>query len=840
LILQSGITRWKGLALVFLMIQILPAFVSGQTTVKGRITDAGTFEPVIFANVIFRGTTIGVKTDFDGYFTLSGTTGSDSIIISFIGYETRTIGIKQGIPQNIDVQLHPALYTLSEVRIIPGENPAHLLLRKVWENSDFNSIQKLSAYQYENYSRSTVFLRKFGSKSDEERKFSLFAREFDEFSVNTGDEGIPALPSYITESLSDNYYLKSPKSELIHIKATNSDGIAFENTDLVAQLVTKQENFYFPDNTVKIVDKSFISPLSRFGLLYYKYYIADSVVLDNKYYCYEIRVIPKREEDPVFRGSIWINDTTFALKRISVEVDRKAELNFIQRIKIQQDYEPAETGAWFPVRTRFMADAVNIFVTNFSRVKDIVVNQPFDPGYYSSELKVSSGSHENNQEFWNSNRTNSFDHIDSLAVLRIDSLKNNRKIRVSAKVVEASVRGYYNFGWFEGGPWIMLYNHNMVEGSRFRIGGRTNSGFSKRVILEGYLAYGTRDNKFKGSLQSEIFVSKEHWTKFGLQYRTDVENTGALDEFFSGSSFLTFATSFGGSDMMNRSGVMRGWLESDIFRGMTGKLVFTHRTFVPVGKGIYPAWYSNQIRTTISSTFTTSELGLILRYQPKAVYVVDGVRRFPVNFNKYPVFSFQYFKGYEDILSGGYDYKKYILGISQHFNMGGLGSFEYDFSFTKVPDQLPWPLLITLPGNESIFRTNRTYNLMNYGEFVLDEALEMFASYHMNGIILNKIPIIKKLQWRTVLSGRAAFGSFDAEKNGFFDPLNNPDGILYRGTVPLSTFNTLSYEKPYAELSYGIENIFRFLRVDLVHRLTYLEDSDTQRFTIKLSGVFRF
>ncbi len=842
MILHSVIARWKNIALVSLLIQAFPAIISGQTTVTGRVTDAATFEPVIFANIIFKGTTIGAKSDFEGYFTLSGTTSSDSISISFIGYETSTLGIKKGISQNLDVKLHPALYTIGEVRITPGENPAHLLLRKVWDHNDFNSIEKLSAYQYGNYSRSTVFLRKFRSRSGEERNLNLLDREFDEYSVNTGDEGIQALPSYITESLSDNYYLKSPKNRFIHIKATNSDGIAFENTDLVAQLVLKQENFYFPDNSVKIIDKSFISPLSRFGLLYYKYYIADSVVLDNKYYCYEIRVIPKREEDPVFRGSIWINDTTFALKRISVEVDRKAELNFIQRIKIQQDYEPVETGAWFPVRTRFMADAVNIFVTNFSRVTDIVVNQPFDIGFYSSELKVSPDSRNSNPEFWKSNRTNSFDHIDSLAVVRIDTLKKNRKVRISAKLVEASIKGYYNFGWFEGGPWILLYNYNDVEGNRFRIGGRTNSEFSRRVILDGYLAYGTRDKRFKGSMQSELFLSSDRWTKFGLQYRDDVENTGALDEFYSGSSFLTFATSFGGSDMMNRSQIMRSWLESDIFRGLTGKLVFTHRRFEPVGNGISPAWYTDRLRTTVSTSFTTSELGLILRYQPKAVYVVDGVRRFPVNFNKYPEFSFQYFKGYEDILGGDYDYEKFVFGISQHFNMGGLGSFEYDFSFTKIPDQLPWPLLITLAGNESPFRTSRTYNLMNLGEFVLDEALELYASYHMNGIILNKIPLIKKLQWRTVVSGRAAFGSFDDEMNGFFDPVSNPRGILYSepDTDPSSFFSTLSYDEPYAELSYGIENIFRFLRIDLVHRLTYLEHPDANRFSVKVSGVFRF
>jgi hypothetical protein len=130
---------------------------------------------------------------------------------------------------------------------------------------------------------------------------------------------------------------------------------------------------------------------------------------------------------------------------------------------------------------------------------------------------------------------------------------------------------------------------------------------------------------------------------------------------------------------------------------------------------------------------------------------------------------------------------------------------------------------------------------MHYGEFVLDEALELFMSYHMNGLILNKIPLIKKLQWRTVVTGHAAFGSFN-DKNGFYDPADNPMGILAdsisgnRGT----RFNTLTYDKPYIELSYGIENIFKFLRIDLVHRLTYLEHTDAHRFAVKISGVFRF
>jgi hypothetical protein len=173
--------------------------------------------------------------------------------------------------------------------------------------------------------------------------------------------------------------------------------------------------------------------------------------------------------------------------------------------------------------------------------------------------------------------------------------------------------------------------------------------------------------------------------------------------------------------------------------------------------------------------------------------------------------------------------------------MGGLGNMEYDFTFTKVFGHLPYPLLITPPGNMSLFYSGRTYNRMNPGEFISDEALELYASWHMNGLILNKIPLIKKLQWRTVISAHVAFGAL-SDKNNYYDSFLNPSGILYRQpvAVPPSDFRTLSYNRPYAELSYGIENIFRFLRVDLVQRLTYLEDPAIRPFGLKVSGVFRF
>jgi hypothetical protein len=132
---------------------------------------------------------------------------------------------------------------------------------------------------------------------------------------------------------------------------------------------------------------------------------------------------------------------------------------------------------------------------------------------------------------------------------------------------------------------------------------------------------------------------------------------------------------------------------------------------------------------------------------------------------------------------------------------------------------------------------------MNNGEFVSDETLELFLSYHMNGLLTGKLPQIKKLEWRTVISGKWHTAHPITNQNGFYDPDTNPGGILPKTCPegsPLTEFSTLTWKKPYAEISYGIENIFRFFRIDLVQRLTYLDNPESRKFAVMFSGVFRF
>ncbi|NJK87750.1 MAG: carboxypeptidase-like regulatory domain-containing protein [Bacteroidales bacterium] len=386
-----------------------------QHSVSGRISDALTHEPVGFANVIVNHSGKGTISDFDGFFEMSKVFPGDTLFISFLGYEPREIPVDTA--KMITIPIFPSVYALDEVVVKPGLNPAHLILKNIWRNNDQNNMNKLKAYEYEKYSRTMVYFRKFNYR-DSASLIRPLKNEFNNHSVSTGEEGIPALPAYVSENISDVYYTKSPVREAVHIKLVRSDGLAFKGTDLVSQLTTKQENFNFLNNNVQIIDKAFVSPASRFGLLYYKYYLIDSMYLDNTW-CYEIRFVPKRKEEAVFKGTMWITDTTYAIKRISAEIGKKSDVNFIQRIKIQQDY--SNIGAcWFPVKERFMADAANIYITNYSEKKNIETDKVLPDSFYKRELSIEPDAGEKDNPLWDSVVVGSLTQTDSMALPKLN------------------------------------------------------------------------------------------------------------------------------------------------------------------------------------------------------------------------------------------------------------------------------------------------------------------------------------------------------------------------------------------------------------------------------------
>ncbi len=831
----------KNILLIFLIFFHFNLIAQSPTIIRGRITDASTNEPIAFVNISLKNLKLYTTTDFDGKYEIKTTLPADSIIAQFVGYYRIAKPLKKHITQNIDFHMKSSVNQLNEVVVTPSEEPVMKIMRQVWDNKKRHNMDWLDAYQCENYSKVQVYLRRLLKKRRDKNLLDT-SKVVDKLSIATGENDIPAIPVYMTESMSDVYFISQPEREKMIVKASKTQSLAGIETDLILQLTGKNSKYNFNDNWIKILDKNFVSPIAKGGSFYYKYYLKDTVVIDGSY-CYEIRVKPKRKQDLAFNGTIWINDTSFALKRISVEVGKEANLNFVERIKIQQDMIPTTTDAWMPFKTRVLADAVNIFISIYTINTNIVVNKPQPVSFFNNDIEIADSSDKVKETFWEGHRPATLTGTDSLSDKNISALRKVPRLRFLASLASTAIKGFYTLGGVELGPWIMVYNKNKVEGDRIRLGMKTNSVFSKKWIFRGYLAYGFKDALMKYNIQTEHFFSRRTWTKAGFQYSEDVENVGAMDLFYSNSTFLTYASSFGGSDKINRIKISRVWFESDLFKGFTAKMIFLNKYFLPASNDYFFEYYTDKTKTLTRRDFTISQITFLAIYQPKATFIIDKNERFPVSIQKSPMLTLDYTIGFKNVFNSNFSYSKISIGIKHRFNMAGLGYVNYDLKATKTFSSLPYPLLNTLAGNQSIFRTDNTYNLMRYGEFVSDQTIEFFYSYRLDGLILDKLPLLKKLNLRMVTTGHFAFGSFDEKKNGFYDKTTNPGGILPAKDLngnDLTSFYTLEWGKPYVELSYGIENIFRFLRLDAIYRLTYLEHKDVKPFGIKATMVFRF
>jgi len=843
--LQNVICKYLKFILLFLGFAIYSNFsISQQTIIKGKVTDATTLEPIAFANVFFKSSTIGTITDFDGFFELITDKNFDSLTVSFIGYKPFSKAIINGTEQNINFQLMPSMIQLSEVTIVPGENPAITLLKKIWQNKKQNNYDNFNSYEFDSYNKTQVYLRRFNNK--EKPKDTTSKSVFYNYAIISDDCNKAALPVYMSETYSKVYYLNNPEREKVVINAVNSNSLADVETFMLTQLIQKNTKYNFYDNYVKIFDKNFISPISTLGRLYYKYYLVDSLFIDNNY-CYEIQVKPRRKEDLTFTGTLWINDTSFAIKRISVEVDKQADINFIKRIKIQQDFNKTQAGVWFPSKTRILSDAVNIFINSYTVNNNFYTNNEYPLSFYNQELIVSDSANRTSENFWVNVRPVDFDAADKKTISNIDSLKNITYIKLLTKLVNMSIKGYFNLGKIELGPYLLLYKYNNVEGNRFRLGFQTNSTFSTKVLSKGYVAYGTKDKKLKYNAQLEYFLSRKKWSKIGMQYSQDVENLGAIDEFYSNSAFMSFASSFGGADKLNTIKVGRAWIETDLFRGFTQKIILKNKFYSPLSPDYHFAYYLGEQRLETKSDITVSEISFVSIYQPKALLIIDKNNRFPVSIKKYPTITANYTLGLKNVLNSDFSFHKASLNVKHNILLGGIGSFSYDLNLSKCFSSLPYPLLYILSANESFFRTEKTFNMMKIGEFIADQSLELFCTFRQDGFILDKIPLIKKLKLRTVATVNMAYGSFNNYDNGIYNADNNPNGILPAELLngnKITTFKTLKINKPYIEVSYGIENIFKFFRIDAIHRLTYLSDindsSKIRKYAIKFGAVFRF
>ncbi|HSZ24898.1 MAG TPA: DUF5686 family protein, partial [Cytophagaceae bacterium] len=249
------------------------------------------------------------------------------------------------------------------------------------------------------------------------------------------------------------------------------------------------------------------------------------------------------------------------------------------------------------------------------------------------------------------------------------------------------------------------------------------------------------------------------------------------------------------------------------------------RTFDPAYAFDY--YVPNTNMTMESSKFNISEIVLDTRWGKDEFKFIEGNNRYSIGAKKWPIFNMQNVIGLKDVFNSHFNYYKFNFTMSHNFAMGILGRTFYDIRAGKIFGTVPYPILETHMGNQSDFYSNAAFNLMNYFEFISDTYATLRFRHYFGGLFFNRIPVIEKLKWGFFVTSNVAFGSM-SKKN--YDLIPKTDAVGDN----LRTFYTLN-GKPYWEVGYGIDNIFKMFRVDFVHRLTYLDHPNLRRFGVKFS-----
>lgn len=835
--LKNGRLRIK-LPHIFLLCLLPTLAWSQETVITGKVTDVNSGDPLPFVNVILLHTTIGATTDFDGNYRLRTLNPSDTIAVSYIGYKTKKKVVTRGIKQVINFQIEEDVTQLQEVVFLAGENPAFEVLRNVVRNKSNNDKRKLAAYEYDTYTKIEIDVDNITEKFRKKKIIQKITQVLDSIDRIAGEDGKPILPMLITESVSKVYYRDNPILRYENILRSKINGVGVEDGAMVTQLVGSSfQEYNFYQNWLNIVGKEFVSPIADGWRLYYDYDLVDSVYLGD-HFCYRLDFTPKSPQDLAFTGSMWITKADWALKQVDVTMGKQANINFIEKIKIQQELEPAEGGAWLPVKNRVLVDVGELTNTSagmlakfYTSNKNFVINKPYEPSFYQLPIIMAEDARMNEQDqFWDSLRHEPLTETEKNVYKMIDTLQHIPVVRTYTDIIKIIVNGYYKVGKIELGPYVSILAVNNIEGVRIQPGFKTNIKFSDKWILGGQLGYGFKDERIKYTAYVQRILSRQRWTTLTVRARSDLGRVG-IDEESAGDNFLLLASQrfgiFRRGFYMNEARVD---FRREVFKGFTQRVGFRYFTFDPTFNFAYYDQPEDVANSQLRQGFQTSELIFESRYARDELFIQSDNDRISLGTSRWPVITVRYTKGFKGILDSDFDYDKLRLGLYKRIRFGPLGVGYLNLMGEYVFTALPYPLLGLHLGNQSPIYTPVTYNLMNYGEFVSDRYATLQYQHHFEGLLLNRIPLMRKLKWRLVGSANVIYGALSQANKDINSP-TTPGG---EETLPLGYFD----KRPYVELGYGVENIFKFFRVDFVHRITYLDNPDVRKFAVMFSFQF--
>lgn len=833
------------------------------TSASGIVKDSITGEPLPFVSVYFDGSTIGAMTDDNGTFTLQNNQGYTKLAAASLGYDTKFIDLKPGKKNdNLEVLLKPTAFEISEVVVKPKrekytrkDNPAVELIKKVIAHKNDNRIEAKPEYQTEVYEKLSLSLDNFNPNLDKNKflkKFKFIKNYLDTSEFN----GKPILTVSVRENLSDFYYRKSPKAEKTIVRAKRMQGIDKTLDDgggITSNLEEIFKSINIFDNNIPILLNRFVSPLSStLATTYYHYYIMDTLDVGGDK-CVDLAFVPANSESYGFTGRLYITlDGNYAVKKVLLNTPANINLNWVDKLRIEQEFKQMSDSTW-------VLDQENTFV-NFYVVKgtqQLYAHQLRNYDNYNfnvqnadsvfgllGALHILPEATAQPDTFWTHNRPIPLKEKEDALKDLLGQLRKVPAFNAIIKTAEILITGYIptandkKVTKFDFGPMNTTFSANHLEGFRMRVGGMTTANLNPYWFASGYLAYGTNDRKIKYNLKlTHSFTKKEYH-----EGENPVNNLSFIQEYdvyTPGQDFLftskdnIFVAWKVGEPVTKMQYIRKSVLqyEKEWLNGLTWKSWIMNQNNEAAGTLQYIKRDKSGNLYHIKD-FTTSEIGTQLRFAPgERAYNGRSGKESVFNLSKdAPVFKLSHQLGIKGVLGGDYNYNHTEISAEKRIWLSSFGHIDAQVKAGKVWDKVPFPLLILPNTNQSVTIQPEAFHMMNALEFVTDQYVSFNATYYLKGWILNRIPGIKWLRLREVLSFNMIYGGLTDKNNPTLTP-----GLflLPDGTQPLGS-------TPYMECSVGLENIFKILRIDYYRRLTYLDHPDIKKGGIRIALRFTF
>lgn len=822
----------------------------GYTRIKGVVLDSITGEGMPYAQIFLIGSQTGALTNENGGFTIVTGVNFEKLRVSVVGYQTKDIKVPLGKYTELEIKLVPTSVMLNEVivkktaKYVKKGNPAVAFVEKLRARRNLYNPRDHEYYSYDKYEKVSFGLNNFNTASNK----NLIAQNFKFLKeyVDTSDiTGKMILPLSIQEKVSQEYFRKSPATHREVVKATNHAGIDDQHdTESIKRFIDDvfREMDIF-SNDITFMQNRFVSPLSSIGTDFYKYYL-DTVMVDGEQ-CYELTFTPFTTETFGFLGRLYVpaNDSTMFISKIRMNVPHNINLNYVNQVYLEQDYIKAPDGSRLKVRDDLMVEfkiapkTPEIYARrqtfydghNFKAPKDLSIFG------HKSEIIIDKNITQD-ENYWVAHRPAVAAKSKNTVKEMLARLRQSKLFYWCEKVVVTLVSGYINTNGqnskFDIGPMNTTISGNSLEGVRLRVGGMTTAKLHPRLFSKFYIAYGTRDERFKymGQLEYSFVDKKYHPNEFPvnslrLMHRYDVDKLGQHYLYTNADNvFLALKRQKDNKMIYLRETALEYKLETQSGFSLTASVQHLRHEasrFLPFVDG----------NGNVFGHYNTAGFNVTLRYAPGEKFYQTRSFRIPINQDA-PVFTLSHTFMPRGFLGCDYTINKTEAGIQKRFWFSAFGYTDIILRAGKIWSKAPYPELMLPNANLSYTIQPESFALMNAMEFVNDQYLSWDVTYWINGAILNRIPLIKRLKMREVVSFRGLWGKLTDKNNPTLDPslLQFPENAL---CLPMG-------KRPYMEIGVGLDNILTFLRVDYIWRINYRHNPGIDRSGVRIQMHFTF